>query len=84
MVSLYGVCSPELIDNYLLMTQNPPKRPNTIKATVLNSTATLVQGAATVHPLSNAAVGVSITPAPAFRITHYWAGDHWATGRLFN
>jgi hypothetical protein len=37
MVSIYGMCSPELIDNYLLMTYEPPKLLKTIHTSAIST-----------------------------------------------
>ena len=87
MVSLYGVCSPELISNYLTMTQNPPKPPNTIKASVLphTSTAILVKEAERgTLPTSKLELGEADPPLPVFKYSYYWNGIGWVKSRLFS
>ena len=89
MHAIYGMCSPQLIDNYLMMTQHPPKPPNTIKASVQPITipAILVKEAVTgvsSPPTSQAGVGIQDFPAPAYHYSYYWNGIEWVKSRLFN
>ena len=87
MTALYGVCSPQLIDNYLMMTQHPPKPPNTIRASAITTnTAVLVKEAerGLSPPTSQGGVGIQDVPAPAYRYSYYWNGIEWVKSRLFN
>jgi opacity protein-like surface antigen len=88
MTALYGVCSPQLIDNYLMMTKNPPKPPNTIRASAITTyTAVLVKEAGTgvsSPPTSQAGAVIQDVPAPAYRYSWYWNGAVWVKSRLIN
>jgi hypothetical protein len=88
MNAIYGMCSPQLIDNYLMMTQHPPKPPNTIQASVktITTPATLVKEAerGLSPPTSQAGVGIQDVPAPAYRYSYYWNGVVWVKSRLVN
>jgi hypothetical protein len=88
MHAIYGMCSPQLIDNYLMMTQHPPKPPNTIQASVktITTPATLVKEAerGLSPPTSQAGVGIQDVPAPAYRYSYYWNGVVWVKSRLIN
>jgi len=87
MHAIYGMCSPQLIDNYLMMTQHPPKPPNTIRASAITTnTAVLVKEAerGLSPPTSQAGVGIQDVPAPAYRYSYYWNGVVWVRSRLIN
>jgi hypothetical protein len=83
MVSIYGLCSPQLIDNYLLMTANPPKPPTTIHASV-NSTFPAVVILEAVKINKTAKKEQSWPVVPGYRYTFYWNGITWVHGRLIN
>lgn len=89
MIAIYGMCSPQLIDNYLIMTANPPKPPNTIKASVITTiSADLVTEAVKdIKPLIlQAEVRIQDTPNPAYRYTYYWSDvwKVWVKSRVVN
>jgi len=73
MFAIYGVCSPELIDNYLLMTYDPPKPPKTMQTSVASTFPIVVVKEAEKPP---------VLDNPAYRYSYYWNGVVWVKSRL--
>jgi hypothetical protein len=86
-VAIYGICSPELVDNYIKMTSAPPKLPNTIHTPSGNfTTVQLVKAGANELPpvvdTKNMSVGER-AELPNVKYSWYYNGQIWVRSRLY-
>jgi hypothetical protein len=75
MTSIYGMCSPQLIDNYLLMTYNPPKLHKNTQTPIAIPSPKVVFKEAVKEPVFDGL---------PYRYSWYWNNKEWVMSRLFS
>ena len=75
MTAIYGVCSPELVENYLIKTYTPPKLPKNTPISVASTLPSVVFKEVEKKP---------ILDTPMYRYSYYYNGVVWVKSRLIN